>query len=200
MCMARKWPLAFGALTGFIALGASLAVLGNTPEGWRLAARLTARVGFPILLLTYAASSLGKVWHSPISRAIWRDRRWWGLGFAACHTIHLYALVTAIRLGAPPPKLLTLAGGGGGYVIMYLMVLTSNRAAMRTLGRSWKALHSLGIHWLWFVFLFSYLARLFRPGSVAEGVIGTLLALAALGLRLVAMRRVVPGAWKPART
>ncbi len=200
MGLARKWPLAFGALAGFIALGAALAVLGNTPEGWRLAARLTARVGFPILLLTYAASSLGKVWHSPISRAIWRDRRWWGLGFAACHTIHLVSLVTAIRLGAPPPKLLTLVGGGGGYAIMYLMVLTSNRAAMRMLGRSWKGLHSLGIHWLWLVFLFSYLNRVVRPETAAEGVIGSVLALAALVLRLVAKRRVVPGGWKPART
>ena len=200
MGMARKWPLAFGTLAGLVALGMALALQGDTLEGWRLAARLTARTGFPILLLTYAASALGKVWHSPISRAIWRDRRWWGLGFAACHTVHLYALVTAIRMGAPPPKLLTLMGGGGGYVIMYLMVLTSNRAAMRTLGRSWKRLHSLGIHWLWFVFLFSYFSRVFEPGTVVAGVIGTVLALGALGLRLVAMRRAVPGSWRPARS
>lgn len=200
MGIARKWPLAFGALAGVVALGAALAVLGNTLDGWRLAARLTAQVGFPILLLTYSASSLGKVWHSPISRALWRDRRWWGLGFAACHTIHLYALVTAIGLGAAPPKLLTLIGGGVGYMIMYLMVLTSNRAAMRLLGRSWKRLHSVGIHWLWFIFLFSYFGRVFEPGTIAQGVIGTTLALAALVLRLVAMRRATAGSWRPART
>ena len=198
--MARKWPLAVGGLAGLLALGAGLAVLGNSVDGWRLAARMTARIGFPILLLTYSASSLGLVWHSPVARAVWRDRRWWGLGFAACHTVHLFALVTAIRMGAPFPKLLTLLGGGAGYVLMYLMVLTSNKRAMLTLGRNWKRLHSAGIHWLWFVFLFSYLARALRPETLVEGVIGTVLAMAALGLRLLARRRASPGSWRPARS
>ena len=198
--MARKWPLAVGGLAGLLALGAGLAVLGNSVDGWRLDARMTARIGFPILLLTYSASSLGLVWHSPVARAVWRDRRWWGLGFAACHTVHLFALVTAIRMGAPFPKLLTLLGGGAGYVLMYVMVLTSNKRAMVTLGRNWKRLHSAGIHWLWFVFLFSYLGRAFRPETMVEGVIGTALALAALGLRLLARRRASPGSWRPARS
>ena len=198
--MARKWPLAVGGIAGMLALGAALAIAGNTVEGWRLAARLTARVGFPILLLTYSASSLGLVWHSPVARAVWRDRRWWGLGFAASHTVHLFALITAIRMGAPFPKLLTVLGGGAGYVLLYLMVLTSNKRAMLMLGRNWKRLHSLGIHWLWFVFLFSYLGRAFRPETMIEGMIGTALALAALGLRLVARRRASPGSWRPARS
>jgi DMSO/TMAO reductase YedYZ heme-binding membrane subunit len=109
-------------------------------------------------------------------------------------------LVTAIRLTAPPPKLLALVGGWGGYAVMYQMVLTSNRAATSALGRSWKRLHSLGIHRLWFMFPFSHPGRVFRPGTMIEGVIGNALALAALGLRLVAMSRVVPGSWRRAKT
>jgi DMSO/TMAO reductase YedYZ heme-binding membrane subunit len=187
--MKHRWPLLLGLLAGLAALFAGLHSGSDTVTGWQLAARWTARGGFPIFLLTYSASSLGRLWHGGQTRAIWRDRRWWGLGFAACHTVHLYALVTYNRLADHETSLITLIGGGGAYAMMYLMALTSNAAAMHALGRNWKRLHTLGIHWLWFVFTFSYFGRVAAGHELPWAGIALALALLGLGLRILVWRK-----------
>lgn len=186
--MNRRWPLLLGFLAGFAALTAGLLVGADTNEGWHLAARWTARVGFPLLIVTYSASALYRLTPGALSRDLLRNRRWWGLGFAACHTIHLAALVAFLRVSGTPPKPTTLIAGGFGYVLLFTMALTSNGAAMRALGRNWKRLHTFGIHWLWFVFAASYLGRAFRPETMIQGTIGSVIVLAALILRLAAWR------------
>ena len=182
--MKHSWPILFGLLIALAAVFAGLHWGADRIEGWRFAARWTARVGFPIFILTYSASSLGRLWHSPLTRSVWRDRRWWGLGFAAAHTVHLYALMTYLRVSGDTRPLPVLLGGGFGYVLLYAMVLTSDDAAMRALGKNWKRLHTLGIHWLWAVFFVSYLGRVFEPESLMTGLVGTAIALGALGLRI----------------
>ena len=184
--MKHRWPILFGFLISLTAVLAGLHYGADRIEGWQLAARWTARVGFPIFILTYSASSLGRLWHSPLTRTIWRDRRWWGLGFAAAHTVHLYALMTYLRVSGDTRPLPVLLGGGFGYVLLYAMVLTSDDAAMRALGKNWKRLHTLGIHWLWAVFFISYLGRVFKPESLMTGLVGTAIALSALGFRIAA--------------
>lgn len=187
--MARKWPIAFGLMLSLLALGAGLAV-GETPhESWHLAARWTARVGFPVFLLTYLASSLVRLSPAPWSRALARDRRSWGLGFAASHTIHLVALFAAIRLDPEPRTLASLIPGGTAYVFILAMALTSSNTAMRALGRNWKRLHSAGIHVIWLIFTLAYAKRIPVPETRAIGVTMTTLALAALLLRILARRR-----------
>lgn len=182
--MARKWPLALGLVAGFGSLYLGLQSGTDELESWQLAARWTARAGFPIFILTYAISSLGRLWPSTLTRSIWRDRRWWGLGFAACHTVHLYALYTYTVMAGHGVSTQTLIGGGGAYAIMYLMALTSNDAAMRMLGKNWKRLHTLGIHWLWFVYTFSYLGRVADGREMPFAGLAVAVALAALGLRI----------------
>jgi sulfoxide reductase heme-binding subunit YedZ len=182
--MAQRWPLLLGLLAGLLAVAAGLQVGTDPLEGWQLAARWTARVGFPIFILTYAASSLAKLWPGELTRGLWRDRRWWGLGFAACHTVHLYALVTFNRMAGHDVATETLIGGGGAYAILYLMALTSNEAAMRALGRNWKRLHTVGIHWLWFIFAFSYFGRIAEGREMPYAGLAFAAALAALGLRI----------------
>jgi sulfoxide reductase heme-binding subunit YedZ len=183
--MARRWPMLLGLLLGLAALYLGLRSGSGPVEGWQLAARWTARVGFPLFILTYSISSLGRLWHSPLIRSIWRDRRWWGLGFAAAHTVHLYALVTFYQLSGREVSIQTLIGGGGAYAIMYLMALTSSDAAMRALGKNWKRLHTAGIHWLWFIFAFSYLGRVMEGREMPWSGVALATALAALGLRIV---------------
>jgi methionine sulfoxide reductase heme-binding subunit len=182
--MLRRWPLLLGLIAGLIALRMGLGASADPVEGWQFAARWTARAGFPIFVLAYAASSLAKLWPGGLTRALWRDRRWWGLGFAACHTVHLYALVTYLQVSGETRPLGVLIGGGGGYAVMYLMVLTSNEAAMRALGKNWKRLHTLGIHWLWFVFAFSYYGRVAEGVELPYAAIAFAVSLAALGLRI----------------
>src|SRR5688500_8818509 len=149
----RPWLITLLVAIAALATVALALRTGSDPvEQWRLAARWTARVGFPVFLLTYVASSLYRLWPHPGSRALLRRRRWWGLGFAASHTIHLAALVTFFRVSGETPPTTTLIGGGFAYLLLFAMAATSSKAAMAWLGPNWKRLHTLGIHTLWAVF------------------------------------------------
>ena len=187
--MARKWPIAVGLLAGIGALGAGFLFGQTVPEQWQLAARWTARAGFPVFLATYLASSLLRLSPAPWSRALARDRRSWGLGFAASHTIHFAALVMATSLSPEPRTIASLIPGGLAYTFILLMTLTSGNAAMRALGRSWKRLHSFGIHVIWLIYTLAYAKRIPHADTRTVGLVMTTLALAALALRLAARRR-----------
>ncbi|BEV00863.1 hypothetical protein [Novosphingobium olei] len=187
--MKRTWPLALGLALSLSALAAGLGV-GSTPYlGWHLAARWTARVGFPIFLTTYLASSLVRLSPAAWSRSLVRQRRWWGLGFAASHTVHLLALIMALRLDPAPRPLASLIPGGIAYLFILAMALTSNDAAMRALGRNWKRLHATGIHVIWLIFTLAYAKRIPVPETRQVGLVMTILALAALLARVLAHRR-----------
>ncbi len=118
-----------------------------------------------------------------------RQRRYWGLGFAASHTVHLFAFVTYFRLADIPAPVPVLIGGGLGYALLYAMALTSNRWGIRTLGRNWKRLHSFGIHYIWLIFAFDYISRSFQPETRAMDMAFSALLLGALGLRIAAQRK-----------
>lgn len=187
--MAQRWPLLLGLLAGLAMLYAGLATGLDAANQWGRAARWTARIGLPIFLLTYIASSAGRLWPESGIRAVWRNRRWWGLGFAACHTVHLYALVKALEASGEVRTLASLVPGGIAYLMILLMALTSSDTAMRALGRNWKRLHSFGIHYVWLIFTLAYSLRLGDPLTRPEGIYGTTLCLAAAALRFAAWRK-----------
>ncbi len=187
---ARNAPLFLAVLVSFGAVGLGILLGSDIIDQAHVAARWTARAGFPIFILTYSASSLARLWPNDTTKAMLRHRRQWGLGFAFAHTVHLVALVTFLKVSGEPPKLLTLVGGGAAYVLLYAMAVTSNDAAMRALGVWWKRLHRFGIHWLWFVFTFTYFGRIFDPGRMMQGLVLFPICLAALGLRLWAWAKV----------
>lgn len=192
--MARKYPLALGFLLGLLTLLAGLQFGGTIAEGWQLAARWTGRAGFPLLIAAYSASSLARLWPAPWSRSLLRDRRWWGLGFAISHTIHLYALIIHFQVSDAPPLAISIYGGGFGYLLLYAMVLTSTPAAQRAMGRSWKQLHSLGVHFLWFIFAFDFTSLSFsKPDEQAFTIPAAIVVWAALALRLAARRKARAG-------
>ena len=190
--MARRWPLLLGLIAGLGTIMLGLWTGSDLADQWSRAARWTARIGLPIFLLTYAASSLGRLWPNTATRSLWQNRRWWGLGFAACHTAHLYALVRFLQVSGEDRPLPALAAGGLAYVLMFAMAATSNDAAMRALGRNWKRLHTFGIHTLWLIFTLSYSLRLVDPDTRPEAIYGVTLCLAALALRIAARRRTKP--------
>ena len=190
--MFRQWPMFAGMILGLGALYLGLNSNIDPVEGWRLAARWTARVGFPVFLIAYSASALARLWPELFS-GVARDRRWWGLGFAASHTVHLLALVMFLRISGETRPLPVLLFAGGAYAIMFAMAATSTPAAMRALGRNWKRLHILGIHWLWVVFFASYLDRTMKPESAMAGRMGVTLATTALLLRVAAWMKARAG-------
>lgn len=190
--MARRWPLLLGLIAGLGTIMLGLWTGSDLADHWSRAARWTARIGLPIFLLTYAASSLGRLWPNTATRSLWQNRRWWGLGFAACHTAHLFALVRFLQISGEDRPLPALAAGGLAYALMFAMAATSNDAAMRALGRNWKCLHTLGMNSLWLIFTLSYSLRLLDPDTRPEAIYGVTLCLAALAMRIAARRRTKP--------
>lgn len=182
----RATPLICGAVAGLAAVLAGLVMGGDNAERALLAARWTARAALPMFLIAYLASSLWRIWPGELAKALVRRRRQWGLGFALAHTIHLGALATNVLIFGPSREPETLVGGGLAYVLIFLMALTSNDRSMKLLGRNWKWLHLLGIHYIWLIFTISYAGRLADPGMLVTGAVFTPLMLMALGLRLYA--------------
>jgi DMSO/TMAO reductase YedYZ heme-binding membrane subunit len=178
------WITSGGLLAALAVVALAIAAGDDAVERARLAARWTARVGFPLFILTYIASSLHRLWPNERTRTLLRERRWWGLSFAAAHTVHLAALVTYLQISGEVRPVSTLIGGGLGYVLLFAMAATSNKAAMRAFGRNWKRLHTMGIHYIWLIYAISYSGRLFDPERQMIGLVFTPIALAALGLRL----------------
>lgn len=185
----RSGPLIVAAALAGLGLLAGFLLGHDYETQWLLAARYTARASFAVFLIVYSASSLLRLWPNEMSKGLVRYRRQWGLGFALAHTIHLAALAYYNILLLNMPGLQALLGGGMAYGLMFVMAATSNTASMRALGIWWKRIHTLGIHWIWFVFTFSYFGRLFDPERWTQGAVLLPFCLGALGLRIWAWRR-----------
>lgn len=190
----RIAPLILAMVLSAKALMIAFLLGGDFADQLRLAARYTARASFALFLIPYTASSLLRLWPGEVTKALMRCRRQWGLGFALAHTVHLGALAWYNIAILHMPSVQTLLGGGLAYALMFAMAATSNAASVRAMGIWWKRLHTLGIHWLWFIFAFSYFGRIFDPARMQQGVILFSLCIAALGLRIAvrfrARRRV----------
>ncbi|QIG53057.1 hypothetical protein G6N82_01775 [Altererythrobacter sp. BO-6] len=184
--MPKNWPMWLGLVLGLGAIAFAFATQTGTIEQWNNAAKYTARVGFPLLILAYVARPLVDLTRSDWSKAILAKRKYIGLGFAMSHTVHLAALVTAIEVSGEGKGLVTYVFGGLAYAILYAMAFTSKTAAMKAMGKWWKRLHRTGIHYLWFIFLQSYVGRIFREETMSEGVLLASVAIAAGGIRFAA--------------
>lgn len=178
--------VAVGFAGGLAAVAIGRGWASGALDGPVLAARYTARFSFLLFLPVYLASSWHRLAPSAASRWAMVHRRALGLGFASAHTVHLGALLAALRASGEPMALSTAIVGGGAYAMTFAMAATSNDAAVRALGRHWRTLHRIGIHWIWFVFAFSYSGRL--AGGKAFFLPFAALAFGALGVRLLAWR------------
>lgn len=179
--MPTRWPIWFGFAVGLLALSLGIATGSSLDEGWRLAARWTGRASFPLFILTFVASSLALLVPNRWTGRLLRDRRWWGLGFAACFAVHLVALsVFNWRMGKFPP-VDSVNAGVLAYALLLAMVLTSNGAAQRRLGRGWTWLHRTGM-WI-FLLIFG------QPGEGPIDMAYTLVSLSAACLRVAAWRQ-----------
>lgn len=187
--MPKWWPVGLAVVAAFVALAVGLHTQVGGEDHWAAASRFTARVGFPFLMVTYSASSLARLWPSDGTKALLRNRKWWGLAFATTHTFHLYALVMFLRTQREPPNYASLSPAILAYVLLYVMVLTSWPWAYRALGKWWKRLHTLGIHYIWLIFAAAYVLKAFDPQQHFVGVVFGAVAFAALGLRIAAWRK-----------
>jgi len=184
MISSRWTPLLIGFILSMGAVIIGFAVGNDHMEGAMYAARWTSRVGVPVFLTVYLASTLIRLSKNRITSAFVRRRRQWGLAFAWTHSVHLVALTYFLNIAGTPPDLIAVLGGGLAYFMIYVMALTSNDWSMRNLGKNWKRLHVLGIHYIWFIYTFTYAGRLVDPDLQHIGIIGAGLFVLALVMRL----------------
>lgn len=186
----KPWLIAVAAGGALLICAGAALMPGSFKEQLGLATRLTARWAALWFLLAFTAQPLfemfGGAW-----RAVLRQRRYIGLGFASVHTIHGICFVWLIAATDVSRPAITWIVGGTGYLLMWAMAATSSDAAMRALGRNWKRLHMLGMWWLWFVFVYSYSNRIFRPETMALGATMTGLFAAAALIRVPVVRRLI---------
>ena len=184
----RLWLLPAAAVTAMVAI---ILAMDNGVEGARLAVRATARSSFALFLIAFTASSLVRLWPGDTTRWLLRNRRWFGLGFAWSHLLHLIAILWLFGNYAgqvPAPPMATIVGGGIAYVFIAAMAATSFDGAVRWMGaRNWQRLHKIGIWYIWIVFMTSYGKR---AVVMPEYIPPVLLLIAAAALRF---------AWKRAR-
>ena len=155
--MPKFWPVILAVLAGLAALAVGLHThIRGGEEHWTYAARYTARVGFPFLIIAFSASALAQLRPNGVTRSLLGNRKWWGLSFATTHTFHLYALIHVVANAPEPPNYLVLSPAILAYVVLYAMVLTSWNWAYKALGKNWKRLHSFGIWYLWLIFAAVY--------------------------------------------
>ena len=122
----------------------------------------TGRSSLILFAIAFTASSVESLWPSSLSRWSLRNRRWIGLSFASSHFIHL-GLIISMTVFFPDPfvrdqSMAQWVFGGLAYGFVLLMALTSTDQAQRWMGmKTWKRLHFVGSHWIWTLFLLTYL-------------------------------------------
>jgi len=196
MAAARRIPSWLFAVTLIASLATvigPLAHFGVNETGWQFATRYTVRVSFPLFLLTYLASPLVILWRSEASRWLMKNRRYLGLSFAIAHTTHLAALTSLFIFIGEIPDVTAMLGGGLAYALMFAMAATSNDHGVKLLGANWNRLHKVGLHFLWFIFLFTYLGRVSDRAAddpsgsfLVAGIVGSSLLFTSFLLRLLA--------------
>lgn len=186
------WPLVGWSALALAGMSVVLlAAYGADEAGLRVLIRATARSSLALFLPAFAASGLRRLWPTPFSAWLLRNRRQVGVSFAVSHGLHLAAI---LALAARYPErfevaAVTIVGGGLGYVFIAAMAATSSDAAVRKLGaRNWKRLHRTGMWVIFVIFAQSYLPA---PLHDLRYLPASLATLAALGLRV--------GAWVRSR-
>jgi hypothetical protein len=184
----QGWQIVgFSALTVGTIVGVIWMFYGSDEQGMRMAIRATGRTSTILFLSAFVASSLRKLWSTPLSAWLLTNRRYLGISMAVSHTYHAIALfgLWVVTAGAAPSSnpLGTL-----GYLLLFAMTVTSFKRPAAWLGkRSWKILHTTGMHFFWLGLLFEYSANL--PKSMLIYSPFVILLVLAMMLRLLASRK-----------
>ena len=147
----------------------------------------TGRVSLILFSIAFTSSSVESFWPSSLSRWTLRNRRWIGLSFASSHFIHL-GLIISMTVFFPDPfvreqSMAQWVFGGLAYGFVLLMALTSTDQAQHWMGmKNWKRLHFVGSHWIWTLFLLTYVKH------VKEGPLWFYLPFLVFTLALIPIR------------
>jgi sulfoxide reductase heme-binding subunit YedZ len=176
-----------------------LALAGTEEAGVRIWIRATARASVTLFLLAFSARALRQLVRNDATRWLLANRRYLGVSAALAHLLHGIAIGWLFTAWPETYDVdtTTLIGGGLGFAFYFAMALTSSDAAVTALGkRAWKALHTAGAYWIWFVFALTNFGNVELALSGQLGVAHQVLYVAieaalfaALGLRIAARVR-----------
>lgn len=188
MAVNARFGLGLIALTGVVILGGFFTApsgfsSATLPEHVGYMLRVTARLGFALLLLAYVTRPFFQL--SGWGRELLLQRRYVGLSAALSLTVHFGYVVSHLRLSGESLDLLTVVFGGAAFVLAWAMTLTSSRAAQQKLDIYWRRLHLTGMDYLWLIYMQTFVGRVLAGDSVWAEVM-VLLGLVALGIRLSA--------------
>ena len=142
--------------------------------------RVTARLAFGLLLLAYLARPIWQL--SGQGKTLLNLRLYIGLAAALSHTVHFGYVWAYLTVTEEPTSWVTLVFGGAAFALLWAMALTSNSAGRRKLGVWWRRLHLTGMHYLWLIFMQTFVAQaLFAASQWARAM--SILGLIALAVR-----------------
>lgn len=173
---------------------------GLSDENLVLLLTLTARIAFMIFLVIFVARPLRQLLPNDLTKWLLRERRSFGIAFAAVHTVHLGLIFTRLDIGSMLERpIVGTAVGATAYLLMYLMLWTSFDAPARRIGpRNWRRLHKTGLYFLGFVFLATMLPEpgqpFLNPGHAWLYVLTGVAIVIRLTAWFAARRRATPRA------
>ncbi|WP_066378856.1 MULTISPECIES: hypothetical protein [unclassified Anabaena] len=180
-------------IVGFttLAIGVIVAVIwlfqGIDELGMRMAVRATARTSCILFLGAFVASALHKIWATPYSAWLVKNRRYLGVSMAVSHTYHAIAwtgLWFVTSGNSPQFAFLSILG----YIFILAMTVTSfNRAATLLGRRYWQILHTTGMYYFWLAFTTEFVVKI--PQSIPIYLPFSSLLVVAMILRLFAMKK-----------
>jgi DMSO/TMAO reductase YedYZ heme-binding membrane subunit len=175
----------------------SLAVIGymptqdlTVPRGISEMIQCTVRVCVPLLFVAFAASSMPQFIPSPFRKWLMRNRRSFGLGFAAGMA---WQMVFILWLANVHPEFYAeevfstvsdfVIYRLGPYLFLVAMTITSFFPVRRKMNRKvWYALHWMGIYYLWYdvELTYWYEVNLYEDRQIIDYIYVTLGGLAYL--------------------
>jgi DMSO/TMAO reductase YedYZ heme-binding membrane subunit len=146
-----------------------------------------AKLSFVLFMITYLSSSI----HSSVAHGIGvlliENRRYFGLSFGVVHIVHGLVIASYIYLyGADAISWITLVAGSLGYVVLIAMMVTSSDGCKENLGEKWHRLHNYGMHYLWFVFTYTFVTKAIENSGYA---VVALFSITAFVYKIYIMKR-----------
>ena len=142
--------------------------------------RVTARLAFAVLLLAYVARPMAELLRS--RRVLMRHRRYLGLAVALVMTVHFGYVCAYLVTSGEELDWLTGIFGGAAFLLLWLMAATSTTAARFKLGIAWYRLHLVGMHYVWLIFMQTFIGVALSSDS------SWALAMSALGMVALSVR------------
>lgn len=126
--------------------------------------RVTARLAFAMLLLAYIARPIAQLLRN---RGLsLQHRRYLGLAAALVQTVHFGYVWAFVVVSGETLEWLTVILGGAAFVLLWVMAATSSNYAQGKFGLSWRRLHLFGIHYVWLIFMQTFIGTAVSTGSL----------------------------------